>query len=57
VFEKPHKQNKEVTKINANPVLETLIVATFSESDVFIWQCVMMEWNYFITNLFSGLPF
>ncbi len=36
LFEKPHKKNKEVTKIKANPVLATLAVDIPLGSDVFI---------------------
>ena len=36
LFEKPHKKNKVVTRINANPVLEPLLMATFFANDVFI---------------------
>ena len=36
LFEKPHKKNKVVIRINANPVLETLLTTTFAADDVFI---------------------
>ena len=36
LFEKPHKKNKETTKINANRVLETSVVTMPFASDVFI---------------------
>jgi hypothetical protein len=36
LFEKPHKKNKEVTKTKANPVFETVLIATSFGSDVFI---------------------
>jgi len=36
LFEKPHKKNKVVIRINANPVLETALVAAFFGNDAFI---------------------